>query len=230
MTAVLEPVSSSPVRHQGAESGRRVPEQSTGPRRRSPACDPAESRTLVEAAQGGDKDAFGRLYTLYFRQVFAFICGRVTNTQTAQDLTADVFLRAYRRLGTYTWQGHDVGAWLVTIARNRVADHFKSGLYRFEIPVLDTGEGGCRDGADNSPEGRPERLVLDHLENVALLTALKQLSPEQYDVLVWRFVYGLSVAETAFEMGKLEGAVKALQYRAVRSMARLLPAGLGDDR
>jgi RNA polymerase sigma-70 factor, ECF subfamily len=67
--------------------------------------------------------------------------------------------------------------------------------------------------------------VVDHITNVALLTAVKQLNPEQQECIVLRFLHGFSVAETAQAMGRNEGAVKALQYRAVRALARLLPEG-----
>ena len=140
----------------------------------------------------------------------------------AEDLSADTFLRALKRIGSFTWQGRDLGAWLVTIARNLVADHFKSGRYRLEVT---TGDVLDADREDRGPEGSPEAAVVDHITNVALLTAVKQLNPEQQECIVLRFLHGFSVAETAQAMGKNEGAIKALQYRAVRALARLLPEG-----
>jgi RNA polymerase sigma-70 factor (ECF subfamily) len=69
--------------------------------------------------------------------VFRFVYFRVGNRQLAEDLTSDTFLRALKRIGSFTWQGRDLGAWLVTIARNLVADHFKSGRYRLEVTTGD---------------------------------------------------------------------------------------------
>lgn len=177
---------------------------------------------LVEKAQGGDTEAFGLIYDRYVDTVFRFIYFRVGNRPLAEDLTSDTFLRALKRIGSFTWQGRDLGAWLVTIARNLVADHFKSGRYRLEVT---TGDVLDADREDRGPEGSPETAVLDHITNVALLTAVKQLNPEQQECIVLRFLQGFSVAETAQAMGKNEGAIKALQYRAVRSLARLLPEG-----
>jgi RNA polymerase sigma-70 factor (ECF subfamily) len=177
---------------------------------------------LVERAQAGDADAFGQIYDRYLDTVFRFIYFRVGNRQLAEDLTADTFLRALKRIGSFTWQGRDPGAWLVTIARNLVADHFKSGRYRLEVT---TGDVLDADREDRGPEGSPEAAVVDHITNVALLTAVKQLNPEQQECIVLRFLHGFSVAETAQAMGKNEGAIKALQYRAVRALARLLPEG-----
>jgi RNA polymerase sigma-70 factor (ECF subfamily) len=186
--------------------------------------DPAnEVWTMVERAQRGETAAFGEIYDRYVDTVFRFIYFRVGNRPLAEDLTSDTFLRALKRIGSFTWQGRDLGAWLVTIARNLVADHFKSGRYRLEVT---TGDVLDADREDRGPEGSPESAVVDHITNVTLLTAVKQLNPEQQECIVLRFLQGFSVAETAQTMGKNEGAIKALQYRAVRALHRLLPEGL----
>jgi RNA polymerase sigma-70 factor, ECF subfamily len=183
----------------------------------------AEVWALVERAQAGESAAFGLIYDRYLDTVFRFIYFRVGSRPLAEDLTADTFLRALKRIGSFTWQGRDLGAWLITIARNLVADHFKSGRYRLEVT---TGDVLDADQADRGPEGSPEAAVVDHITNVALLAAVKQLNPEQQECIVLRFLHGFSVAETAQAMGKNEGAIKALQYRAVRALHRLLPPGI----
>jgi RNA polymerase sigma-70 factor, ECF subfamily len=192
------------------------------PDRPDPGDAAAEVWALVERAQAGESEAFGLIYDRYVDTVFRFIYFRVGNRQLAEDLTSDTFLRALKRIGSFTWQGRDLGAWLVTIARNLVADHFKSGRYRLEVT---TGDVLDADREDRGPEGSPEAAVVDHITNVALLGAVKQLNPEQQECIVLRFLQGFSVAETAQAMGKNEGAIKALQYRAVRALARLLPEG-----
>ncbi|BFU42163.1 ECF subfamily RNA polymerase sigma factor, BldN family [Krasilnikovia sp. MM14-A1004] len=192
------------------------------PARPDPSDAAAEVWALVERAKEGDAEAFGLIYDRYVDTVFRFVYFRVGNRQLAEDLTSDTFLRALKRIGSFTWQGRDLGAWLVTIARNLVADHFKSGRYRLEVT---TGDVLDADREDRGPEGSPEAAVVDHITNVALLTAVKQLNPEQQECIVLRFLQGFSVAETAQTMGKNEGAIKALQYRAVRALARLLPEG-----
>jgi RNA polymerase sigma-70 factor (ECF subfamily) len=192
------------------------------PSRPDPSDPATEVWALVERAQAGEAEAFGLIYDRYVDTVFRFVYFRVGNRQLAEDLTSDTFLRALKRIGSFTWQGRDLGAWLVTIARNLVADHFKSGRYRLEVT---TGDVLDADREDRGPEGSPEAAVVDHITNVALLTAVKQLNPEQQECIVLRFLQGFSVAETAQSMGKNEGAIKALQYRAVRALARLLPDG-----
>jgi RNA polymerase sigma-70 factor, ECF subfamily len=176
---------------------------------------------IVTRAQQGDADAFGQLYDRYVDVVYRYIQYRVSSTALAEDLTSETFLRALRRITSYTWQGRDFGAWLVTIARNLIADHYKSGKYRLEVATSDLVEAG----ADRRQEG-PENEVLASLTNETLLEAVKQLNAEQQECIALRFLQGMSVAETAQIMGKNEGAIKALQYRAVKSLGRLLPQDL----
>lgn len=189
-------------------------------RRARPAVSDTDGRRmmdLVERAQAGEAEAFGRLYDQYSDTVYRYIYYRVGGKATAEDLTSETFLRALRRIGTFTWQGRDFGAWLVTIARNLVADHFKSSRFRLEVT---TGE--MLDA--NEVERSPEDSVLESLSNAALLEAVRRLNPQQQECVTLRFLQGLSVAETARAMGKNEGAIKTLQYRAVRTLARLLPS------
>ena len=201
-----------------AAVGRRGRSSASATTARRPAADSDSARMmeLVERAQAGEAEAFGRLYDQYSDTVYRYIYYRVGGKATAEDLTSETFLRALRRIGTFTWQGRDFGAWLVTIARNLVADHFKSSRFRLEVT---TGE--MLDA--NEVERSPEDSVLESLSNAALLDAVRRLNPQQQECVTLRFLQGLSVAETARVMGKNEGAIKTLQYRAVRTLARLLP-------
>lgn len=202
----------------GAAVGRRTRGSTSTSTARRPSADSDSRRMmdLVERAQAGEAEAFGRLYDQYADTVYRYIYYRVGGRATAEDLTSETFLRALRRIGTFTWQGRDFGAWLVTIARNLVADHFKSSRFRLEVT---TGE--MLDA--NEVERSPEDSVLESLSNAALLQAVRKLNPQQQECVTLRFLQGLSVAETARVMGKNEGAIKTLQYRAVRTLARLLP-------
>jgi RNA polymerase sigma-70 factor (ECF subfamily) len=187
----------------------------------APEGDTAIAIGLVQRAQTGDAEAFGELYDKYVDQVYRYIYYRVASSQLAEDLTSETFLRALRRIGTFTWQGRDVGAWFVTIARNLIADHYKSGRYRLELTTDDVTESG------SAPiQAGPENEVLEAMQNKVLLEAVKQLNAEQQECIVLRFLQGLSVAETAQVMGKNDGAIKALQYRAIRTLGRLLPEGV----
>jgi RNA polymerase sigma-70 factor, ECF subfamily len=174
---------------------------------------------LVELARAGDTEAFGQLYDHYHVSVYRFLYYRVGQVALAEDLTSETFFRALRSMGSFRWQGKDFGAWLMTIARNLTADHFKAGRTRLETATEDM-------GAHDAPTEGPETSVLASLTNEALLQALTQLPTEQQDCLVMRFLQGLSIAETAKVLGRSDGAVKQLQLRGVRNLAKLLPEGL----
>ena len=174
---------------------------------------------LVELARGGDSEAFGMLYDHYHTSVYRFLYYRVGSVALAEDLTSETFFRALRSMGSFRWQGKDFGAWLMTIARNLTTDHYKSGKTRLEMATEDMSP------HDSATEG-PENAVLATLTNEALLEALKKLPAEQQECLIMRFLQGLSIAETAQVLGRSDGAVKQLQLRGVRNLAKLLPEGL----
>jgi RNA polymerase sigma-70 factor, ECF subfamily len=172
---------------------------------------------LVELARNGDKDAFGQLYDHYQPSVYRFLYYRVGSMTLAEDLTAETFFRALRSMHSFRWQGKDFGAWLMTIARNLTADHFKAGRTRLEQTTEDM------QTLDTTSEG-PEIEVLSSLTNESLLRALGELPTEQRECLIMRFLQGLSIAETAEILGRSSGAVKQLQLRGVRNLAKLIPA------
>jgi RNA polymerase sigma-70 factor (ECF subfamily) len=174
---------------------------------------------LVELARNGDSEAFGMLYDHYQGSVYRFVYYRVASVALAEDLVSETFFRALRSMSSFRWQGKDFGAWLMTIARNLTADHYKAGRTRLEYATEDM-------TPHDSPTEGPESEVLASLTNDALLTALKQLPTEQQECLIMRFLQGLSIAETAKVLGRSDGAVKQLQLRGVRNLAKLLPEGV----
>jgi RNA polymerase sigma-70 factor (ECF subfamily) len=179
----------------------------------------ARLTALVDLARSGDADAFGALYDHYSPAIYRFVYYRVTNRTLAEDLTSETFFRALRSMASFQWQGKDFGAWLTTIARNLVVDHFKASRTRLETSTDDLSD---RREASDSPEGE----VLAALTSDVLRDAMTKLPPEQNDCLVLRFLNGYSIAETAKSLGRSEGAVKQLQLRAVRNLAKLLPKDL----
>jgi RNA polymerase sigma-70 factor (ECF subfamily) len=174
---------------------------------------------LVELARGGDSEAFGMLYDHYNASVYRFLYYRVGSVAVAEDLTSETFFRALRSMSSFKWQGKDFGAWLMTIARNLTADHYKAGRTRLEFATEDM-------GAHDSVTESPETSVLASLTNEALLQALGELPTEQQECLIMRFLQGLSIAETAKVLCRSDGAVKQLQLRGVRNLAKLLPEGV----
>lgn len=181
--------------------------------------EPGGSWELVRAAQEGDRSAFALLYDKYVDVVFRYVLFRVGDRELAEDVTSETFLRALRRITSVTYQGRDVGAWFVTIARNLVLDHVKSSRFRLEVTTAEVDDSG-------RVEAGPEHQVLAGATRTALLECVRQLGDDQRECIVLRFLQGLSVAETAVVMARNEGAVKALQHRAVRRLAQLMPPDL----
>jgi len=176
---------------------------------------------LVELARQGDKEAFGLLYDHYQASVYRFLYYRTRSQTLAEDLTSETFFRALRSMNNFRWQGKDFGAWLMTIARNLTTDHFKAGRTRLEMTTEDMTP------HDDATDG-PEDEVLAGLTNEVLLTALTELPTEQRECLIMRFLQGMSIAETAKALNRSDGAVKQLQLRGVRNLAKLMPEGLRD--
>jgi RNA polymerase sigma-70 factor, ECF subfamily len=174
---------------------------------------------LVDLARGGDSEAFGQLYDFYQPSVYRFVYYRVATSQLAEDLTSETFFRALRAISSFQWQGKDFGAWLMTIARNLVVDHYKSARSRLETSMPSIGD-------REETAANPEEHVLQSLTNELLREKLAELPGDQQECLVLRFLNSYSIAETAKVLGKSDGAVKQLQLRAIRNLARLMPEDL----
>lgn len=176
-------------------------------------------RALVDLARSGDTEAFGQLYDHYVTGIFRFVYYRTGSRQLAEDLTSETFMRGLRAIQRFNWQGKDFGAWLTTIARNLIADHYKSSRVRLETVSDSMPE-------DTSPVDSPEHDVMTLISNELLFEAVNALPTEQRECILMRFIQGLSIAETAAALGRSEGAIKQLQLRAVRALAKQMPADI----
>jgi RNA polymerase sigma-70 factor (ECF subfamily) len=171
---------------------------------------------LVSRAGDGDRDAFALLYHEYHDAVFRYLYRRVASDRhLAEDLTSETFLRALRRIDTFAWRGHDIRAWLFTIARNLAADHFGSARQRREVPMYEL------------PEPREtlrstEDEVLRVFEHYRLRAAVTELAPAKQAVIALRYWRGLPGRQVAERMGRSIGAVKVLQYRATQDLRSAL--------
>lgn len=164
----------------------------------------ADERLLIDAAQK-DLTKFADLYELHFDKIYAFLVHRTGDRNTAEDLTSEVFRKALANLPSYRWRGIPFGAWLMRIAANALADHFKRATR--EAP-------GRHDRPEPSAEAEQEDL-----ENRARLFHLvDQLPADQRTVVFGRFVEQKSIREIAQQLGRSEGAVKQLQLRALQKL------------
>jgi RNA polymerase sigma-70 factor (ECF subfamily) len=168
-------------------------------------------RELVQRAQAGDTEAFGYLYDGFIERIYRYVFFRVTDEQTAEDLTSQVFTKAWEKLDRYKPSGAPFIAWLYTIARNIVIDYYRT---RKETVDLDQAVSIAHDGTP------PEDQVELHFEIEVLREALQQLTEDQQQVVVLKFINGLSTEEIAEQLGKRTGAIRALQMRALQSLAR----------
>ncbi|WP_328425933.1 RNA polymerase sigma factor [Streptomyces sp. NBC_00443] len=175
---------------------------------------------LVARAAAGDRDAFGTLYNEHRAEVFAFLHKRTRDRSLAEDLTQDVFVRALGRLSTFTaTRGAGFAGWLAVIARNIYLDYVKSARSRLEVSVAEMYDGDVR---DRSAEASALR-ELDIAEASATVTAAMQgLTAYQRKCVALRYIDELSVPEVAARLGKGEGAVKTLTFRAMTTMRQTL--------
>jgi RNA polymerase sigma-70 factor (ECF subfamily) len=175
---------------------------------------------LVAAAKHGDAMAFGRIFDIYHRPIYRFIVARTHSQADAEDLTQLVFLKALEALPRYEARGIPFGGWLFRLARNAVIDHART---RREHADLDA----VLERPGTEPE--PESGILAREETEAIGQALAALTDEQREAIELRFFAGLSAREAAVVMGKQEGTVRGLQFRAIAALRRQLGLDAVDD-
>lgn len=175
---------------------------------------------MVRRACDGDAKAFGRLYDEYAGRVYAFIRSRVDCASDAEDVTATVFLSAWQAIGTYNDRGLPFSAWLFRIARNAVIDEYRRKARR-PVPV--------EESPDTEETAEPADIAaIAAVEAGRVRAAVRMLTDEQAAVIAMRFWWDMSIKDTADALGKNGNAIKALQHRAVKSLARLLEEGVHD--
>lgn len=170
--------------------------------------------TLIRKATEGEASAFGVLYDKYQPSIYRFIFLKVSHREEAEDLTHQVFLSAWEHMGTFRHGDVPFASWLYRIARNKVIDHYRTR--RMHAPL------------ENVPEeiialdaGIP-RQIDDHLQLERVYQALMQLSDDQRDILIMRFVNELSYKDIAHALGKNQATVRVIQYRALARLKKLL--------
>lgn len=172
-----------------------------------------DEQQLLQAAKAGDKAAFAQLYEQNVKQVYSYVRQRVSEESLAEDITSDVFVRAIETLDRYEKRGVPFLGWLYHIAHGLVVDHYRRQERR---------------GTDQTLEDtllianhNPEREAFTNIRDEDLMAMLQQLTEDQQQVLMLRFIKGYNLSETAELMGKKPNAIKALQFRAVRALSKL---------
>jgi RNA polymerase sigma-70 factor (ECF subfamily) len=179
----------------------------------------AHTSELLAQAQKGNKEALGALYDRYHTGVFHYLYYRVGDVHLAEDLTADVFLRMVQALASFLPHSVSLQAWLFQVARNLAIDHYRRASTRTTVALEDTLPAGVDTRADAEQRLTHQDLAL----------AFEDLSAEQRDVIILRFIVGISLAQTGHILHKSEDAVKGLQRRALQALRERLKAWKVED-
>ncbi len=165
-------------------------------------------RELAERAAQRDHAAFAQLYDQYIDKIYKYIYYKCQSVEEAEDLTAQVFLKAWEAVGRYQWEGYPFATWLYRIAHNQMIDYYRT--HRDSLP-LDAAR-------TRAGDGDPFQAVERTLTSAQVRDAIKHLTRDQQRVIILRFLEGYEIGEIAAIMGKDPAAIRALQHRGLRAL------------
>ena len=183
---------------------------------------------LVKRAQNRKQDpaagaeAVGELYDRYHEAIFRYIWSRVSNQQLAEDLAGEVFTRMVTNLPNYRHTGAPFQAWLFRIAHNLVIDSHRESSTHQEVPL----EQGLynSEGQDDPAQIFEEQAFIEQIR-----VLLKELKPFKQDVLILRFIIGLSLEEVATILGRNKGVIKVTQHRALKELRQIIASTTDEE-
>ncbi|MDO8429824.1 MAG: RNA polymerase sigma factor [bacterium] len=169
-----------------------------------------EEKSYIKEAMRGNKEAFGLLYDHYLPKIYRFIFLKVTNKKETEDLCHEVFLSAWQNIHNYRHKGFPFSSWLYQIAKNAVIDFYRTSKKNLQIEMVD--EELLKFDSQN-PENLNTILELEKVRKI-----ISSLKPDYQDVLIMKFIEDLSHEEIAVALDKSEGAVRLIQYRALKEL------------
>ena len=172
------------------------------------------TESLVQRAVAGDRQAFAELYERYLTRVYRYIYYLTGGTADVEDLTAQTFLRAWQKVPDFRPRGHAFVAWLLRIAHNVAVSHLRKRH--------NEQQGIPSDYQDTSRASHPDQLAQDASEAEKVRAAILALTPAEREVIVLRFVDGLSYAEAAQALGRNVNAIRVAQWRALTHLRSIL--------
>ena len=172
-----------------------------------------EEKLIQDAVAEGDSSAFGKLYDYYQPMIYRFVLIKVGRREEAEDITHQVFLRAWQNVRTYSHRGNPFGSWLYRIARNQIIDHYRSRKDDISLETIDV---------DSLSFQTKQPDVSARIDMEKVMAAIHCLKPDYQDAVILRFVEDLSIKETAEVMHKTEGAIKLIQHRAIEELKKEL--------
>lgn len=176
---------------------------------------PNDDEQIIKKVKNGDAEAFGVLYEQYSEMIFRYIYSHLENRLDAEDLTEEIFIRAWRALPKYDERGLPFSAFLFRIARNSLIDYYRQKKPQQSIDDIEI----------QSTQAGPEDMAETNFENMELRNTIAQLREDYRNVVIFRFLTGLSPEETAEIMQRSVGAVRVLQHRALAMLKDLLERG-----
>jgi RNA polymerase sigma-70 factor (ECF subfamily) len=183
----------------------------------------ADERGLIAAAQR-DPVQFTELYEAYFELVYAYVARRVRQRETTEDITSEVFHSALKSLPRYRWTGAPFAAWLFRIAANLIADRAKRELRTGVVSVIENEQVLDAETANDL------QTEIERTERQSILFRLvKELADDQRRVIELRFAHERSIGDIARELGRSEGAIKQLQFRAIRNLRQMIEIQTGNE-
>jgi len=173
-----------------------------------------EVESLVLLAQDGDTNAFSKIYDVFVDQIYKYVFYRVKN-EDAEDLVENVFLKVWENIRQYKSKQKSFSAWVFRIAHNLVIDYYRATRDK-NVEILDEAM------PDHTREHNPIRVVEGKLDNQVLKTALFKLKKQYQEIIVYKFINEFSNTEIAELIGKSEGSLRILQFRALKALKKEL--------
>jgi len=170
-------------------------------------------QNLIKKAIGGDKEAFGLLYKHYQPQIYRFIYIKVSERAEAEDICHQVFLKAWQSIERFSYQKLPLSSWLYRIARNQIIDVYRTKKIELSLERV-------KEVAVDNPGIEKEIDSKKEIEKIR--KALKQLKPEQQDVIIMRYIEEMSPKEIALALKKTPTAVRIIQHRALKNLRQIL--------
>lgn len=168
---------------------------------------------LLARAIKGDADAFGDLYERHMMSIFRYVYYRIGEVREAEDLTETIFVKAWRALPKFKFGKSSFRTWIYRVAQNTLIDHYRTQKEELELP---------EDTPLKSSSPLPEEQVIEMERSEQISKAIQRLNPQHQEVLMLRFINEMSHEEAAQVMGKSTGAVRVLQYRALKALQQQL--------
>ncbi len=173
---------------------------------------------LARRAGSGEAEAFGMLYDRYVDAVYRYVFYRVRNEAEAEDVTSDVFMRALRAIPKYEPRQAFL-AWLYRIARNAVIDRSRRQAARQQVSFEDA---LAHPNADQIVH--PDAGLLSGSDATIVRVAMQRLTPLQQEILVLRYVEGLDTKTISTLVGKRDGTIRGIEFRALSALRALIPS------